>query len=250
MEQFNRTVEDYQQQIQQQNLLSALLPQLKEQLEQQKDSLPDLRLAVSQTTFDLKKAENPGFLTRLLGRQEDQMAKSRNSYYAAVRALDSTTAEISDLERRIQESEETLTALDGCADRFYDFLRAHTDTIPQAQQILYTHLVQEAIAVSRKMSDVLELARPWMRQDVLRSYVSYKNQKLELLSQADALAARFCLLLGLLPDGIVILGASLSSPQSYITGATMEAAQLDRLDIALNQALKAREALREYLKTL
>lgn len=250
MEHFNAQVEHFQQQIARQKELTQELEQLHTSLEERKNADYDRRLKVAQAKFDLEKAENPGFFTRLMGRQEEAMSKARAAYREASAALETHRRELAELENRITEAKLEAEQLSGCDRRCRQFLEEHRDTVPLARTLYSRFCAENAIEAAWGISRALEQARPWMQTDVRYTYVSEKNQKLAFLAEADRHADELRDLLSRLPEGLVTPGAALSSPSGYVNSATMEYAQLDRLDTVLNRARDAREALRAFLATL
>lgn len=250
MEQFEAQVASYQQQIARLKALEPELVQMETQLDVLQEKLPEYRIRVAQAKYDLDKAENPGFFARLMGRQEELLAKARAAYRDSVAALDRHRGELAALEHRIAEGNLEKEQLSGCHAAYRHFLEQHQKSTPAAHRMLRRLQAEDAIEAAWGISRALEQARLWMRQDVRYTYVSEENRKMALLDEADRHADEFRNLLSKLPDGLVSIGATLTSPSGYITGATMEYVQLDRLDNVLDQARNAREALRGYLAGL
>jgi hypothetical protein len=250
MERFARSVESYQQRMARYKALSAELPGQIDRARELESNLPSLRLAVEQAKWEMEQAENPGFFRRLFNRPEDLQRKARTAYRDAVTALDKGKAEAERANATLAALNAECAELAGCREAYYRFLQEHLDVVPDARNLLNRQLAQDAIAASRGMSDLLEQLRPGMQHDVRFVHVAPGDRKMAILEAADLSAQVFLEWMAQLPEGIVTIGASLSCPSAYITGASMEAAQLDRLNIVLDQAGNAREKLREYIAKL
>lgn len=67
---------------------------------------------------------------------------------------------------------------------------------------------------------------------------------MEFIQVADAYARKLQELLVYFPEGSITLGASISTPGDYIRSASMNLAQIDRLNIALEQNQRVQDQIK------
>lgn len=249
MEDFTRKAQQLQQQIARKQELEKTIPQAELRREELAETIPWLRTDLAAAKFDVEKLENPGFFQRLLGNPEKKLAVARKAVRDASTAHDAARRELAELEDRISKDNRELESLAGCREKYLQLLDQYKED-PRAANRKDQFLCTEAIRAASELIEALSGAHPSMRADVRFRVVSPQNRKLEFLAAADRHAQELQDLLAQLDPDLVTIGASLHCPSAYVTGATMEAAQLDRLNIAIEQARKARTALREHLTRL
>mgnify|MGYP003294900411 CR=1 FL=1 len=137
MDHFEEQVASFQQQIARWKELEQAFPQMREKLEELQSEIPERKPIIAQAKFDLDKVENPGFFSRLLGKQEELMAKARTAYREAAAGLDNCQRAISALENRISEQTQELEQLAGSETAYRQFLEAHRDDLPEAGRLFY-----------------------------------------------------------------------------------------------------------------
>lgn len=229
--------------------LEDTIPQLQIRREELSETIPWLRTDLAAAKFDADKLENPGFFLRLLGRAEEKLVNARKAVRDASIAYDAAMRELAELEERIQKDTSELESLSGCREAYLRLLEQNCGD-PRAVIWKEQLLCSEAICAVSQVIDALSGAHPSMVTDVRYRGVYEGNRKMEFLAAADQHAQTLRELLAQLPHNPVTIGASHHAPSAYVNSATMEHAQLDRLNIAIDQARKARSALREYLSGL
>lgn len=229
--------------------LENTLSQLQIRQKELSETIPWLRTDLAAAKFDADKLENPGFFLRLLGRTEEKLVNARKAVKDASIAYDAAMRELAQLEEHIQKDTSELESLSECREEYLRFLERHGEdsrTGIWKEQFLCS----EAICAVSQIIDALSGAHPSMVTDVRFRGVYEGNSKMAFLAAADQHAQTLRELLAQLSHNPVTIGASLHAPSAYVNSASMENAQLDRLNIAIDQARKARSALREYLSGL
>lgn len=249
MDTFEQQAAALKQRISRKVQLEDTIPQLQIRRAELSETIPWLRTDLAAAKFDADKLENPGFFLRLFGNIEEKLVNARKAVKDATIAYDAAVRSLAELEERIHKDASELESLSGCREEYLRFLDQHCE---DSRSVIWKEqfLCSEAICAVSQVIDALSGAHPSMVTDVRFRGVYEGNRKMEFLAAADQYAQTLRELLEQFSHNPVTIGASLHAPSAYVNSASMENAQLDRLNIAIDQARKAKSALREYLSGL
>lgn len=227
--------------------LEDQIPYWEQQLPEKKARIRELQLNRDSKEIDLKALENPGFFQRLLGRTEEKKEKRNQQLREVTAALNAAQWELKDLEKKIEASKQELRSLQDSQKAYEQAKQGAVLNTAQESHLMMQEIaafLPAALSASDRILETLEDARIWMQEDALSRGVSSRNRKLECLQKAEENALRLCEILGIMPEGVAPIGRYLQSPGGYITGVTNETAQLDRLNLAIDQIRETRNQLR------
>jgi len=246
MEHFVQQIADFQTRITRMQELEAHLPQLKNRLDQAKETLSQSQLQHAVAKYELEKLENPGFFRRILGVSHEAIAVARQKVYTAASTRDLAQAEKARLQEQTETSQRELESLVGTEEALLTFLEAHTD---RDFLMSVQHLTcQLALVESRSILEALEAARGGARNDALTDRVPPGSKKLDYFNYAQERLQYLLRLLAQIHGHNIALDGYLHYGTAYITGVTSEFKQLDRLNNAIDQIREVRSQLKPMLK--
>lgn len=215
--------------------LEGQIPELEEQIRNVAEQVNVWKYDMNWRQIEVMKLEAPGLLERLLGRTERKKEKavaelreSRATYEIAKRKQE-------ELEFQLKQYREELAALAGSREEY-----EQAGCPKEAAAFL-----PAALEAAERCLEALNSMLPHARRDANFDRVLPGNRKMEFMQKAARNARRLTDILALMPEGIVEQGSYFQYPEHYITAVTSEYAQLDRVELAMNQVREVRKKLRE-----
>lgn len=218
--------------------LEGRIPVLEEQIQNLGESLKVMKLDMDWKEIAVRNLEDPGFLDRLLGRVERKKEKAMSEWRDVKATYEIAKRKMEELEYQRKQEKEELTSL---AESREEYEQAGCPKEVEA-------FAPAALAAAERCLEALQYMLPHARRDVRTTYVHTGNRKMEFMQKAAEHARVLTQVLGLMPEGIAQTGSYFQYPEHYITAVTSEYAQLDRVEMAMNQVREVRKKLRELVE--
>lgn len=228
--------------------LELQLPLLAEQYAALKETVADRKQERDWAILEAKNWENPDFFQRLLGRVAEKQEKAQAEARAAAAAYETAKQELEALEHELSTQQQEHDALAGSKEA-YDRERKvflNTATVEECAQLQEAEIDTfrpVAITCLGLIRKDLNRSHAWMQKNERPRYSGYETRQMEYWALADRHAEVLQSLLSYFPESSITLGASMTCPSDYIRSASMNLAQLDRLNIAVEQSLRVQEQI-------
>ena len=228
--------------------LEKLLPALRAQRDEAKQTLKQKELEAAQWKYEADQWEHPGFFRRLLGNTAEKQEAALMKLRTARADRDAAKQNLAVLEEKLEKGTAEFDSLANCLDDYgrakQDFLAtADPEEAVQLRELELELLRPVALTRLRQLREALEALRPGMRRDTLTTLDGLYGNKFALLDLADQRSEQFRALLAHLPAEGIALGASLTFPSGYIRSVTNDRAQLDRVNIAIDQSYRVQKQI-------
>ena len=228
--------------------LQLRLPLLEAQITEQKETVSDRKTERDWAILEAKRWESPNFFQQLFLRVPEKLEKAQDEARSAAAAYETAKRELDTLEHELSVMRQEHEALAGSRDAFdrtrAEFLRTATpDEQEQLQQAQIEIFRPVAISCLRLIRQALNRSHTWMQKNERPRYSGYETRQMEFWDYADLHAEQLQTLLPYFPAGSITLGASMTCPSDYIRSASMNLAQLDRVNIAVDQSLRVQEQI-------
>ncbi len=228
--------------------LQLELPLMKNQLEELKEKVSDLKNDRDWAKLTAKNLEEPTFFQRLMGKVAEKQEKAQAEAREASAAYEQAKGEYDALAHRFSALQSELAALSASKEVYErtrsPFLReAEPDAVQELCSMEIEAFRPVAIETLRQIRKALFAARGWMEQEQKSRHYVQQSRRMEYIQLADEYAQTLQTLVAYFPEGSVTLGASITSPGDYIREASMNLSQIDRLNIAIDQSLRVQEQL-------
>lgn len=232
-------------------MLELEVPLQRLEQEHLKKAAKDLKTDLDWARLEAKNLEEPSFFLRLLGKAEEKLEKARAEARTAAAAHETARRELETLTQRLEAAQTELDSLQGVPEAYTRERAAFLQNASHDQLQLLREQETDAfrpaaILTVRQIRNALQNAHPSMARDVRTKYDGTGcSRKLEFLDLADDYAEKLQALLVYFPENGITLGASLTRPSAYVCSASMDYAQLDRLNIAIEQSRRVQKQLED-----
>lgn len=228
--------------------LELQLPLLNEQHAFLQETAADRKQERDWAVLEAKNWENPDFFQRLLGRVAEKQEKAQAEARSAAAAYEAAKRELDELEHTLSARQQEHDALAGSREAYHRerqiFLSAATEEERyQLQEAQIDAFRPVAITCLRLIRKDLNRSHAWMQKNERPRYHGYETRQMEYWHLADRHAEILQTLLPCFPENSITLGASMTCPSEYIRSASMNLAQLDRVNIAVEQSLRVQEQI-------
>lgn len=232
--------------------LESLIPLAAEQQAVQKAALADLKYSRDWYALEAKRLESPNFFQKLLPGFSEKQEKAQRDAREAAAAYEQGKRELETTEHTLASHRQELEALAGCKEE-YDRARQLFRTIATEEELARLQEAEidtfrpVAIACLRMIRKDLNRSHDWMpKHDGTRArHGNHETRQMEFWELADLHARQLQSLLPYFPENRIQLGASITCPSQYIRSASMNYAQLDRLNIAVEQSLLVQKQIEQ-----
>ena len=223
--------------------LESLIPLVTEQQAVLKADLADLKYSRDWYDLEAKRLENPNFFQKLLPGFADKQEKAQLEAREAAAAYEQGKRELETAEYTLASHRQELEALTGCREEYHRVRQlfratATEEELARLQEAEIDVFRPVAVACLKLIRKDLNRSHHWMpKHDGTRArHGNHETRQMEFWELADAHARQLQSLLPYFPENSIQLGASLTCPSQYIRSASMNYAQLDRLNIAVEQS--------------
>ena len=232
--------------------LESLIPLAAEQQAVLKTALKDLKYSRDWYALEAKRLENPNFFQKFLPGFAEKQEKAHLDAREAAVAYEQGKRELEATEHTLASQKQELESLTGCKEE-YDRQRqlfraaATEDELARLQEAEIDTFRPVAIACLRLIRKDLNRSHDWMpKHDGTRArHGNHETRQMEFWELADTHARQLQSLLPYFPENSIQLGASMTCPSEYIRSASMNYAQLDRLNIAVEQSLLVQKQIEQ-----
>lgn len=230
--------------------LELQLPLLNEQLVILKETVADRKQERDWAILEAKNWENPDFFQRLFGRVAEKQEKAQAEARTAAAAYETARQELEALEHTLSAQQKEHDALAGSKDAYHRERQTFLSTAAEEERLQLQQAQIEAfrpvaITCLRLIRKDLNRSHAWMQKNERPRYSGYETRQMEYWHLADRHADILQSLLPCFPENSITLGASMTCPSEYIRSASMNLAQLDRLNIAVEQSLRVQEQIEQ-----
>ena len=248
MEQLNERMKRVARQVE----LESLIPLASEQQAVKKAALADLKYSRDCYDLEAKRLENPNFFQKLLPGFAEKQEKAQLEAREAAAAYEQGKRELETTEHTLASYRQELESLTGCKEE-YDRVRqlfratATEDELARLQEAEIDTFRPVAIACLRLIRKDLNRSHDWMpKHDGTHArHSGHETRQMEFWELADLHARLLQSLLPYFPKNSIQLGASMTCPSEYIRSASMNYAQLDRLNIPVEQSLLVQKQMEQ-----
>lgn len=228
--------------------LELQLPLVEAQHKEQSETVSDRKTEQDWAILEAKNWEFPNFFQRLFLRVAEKQEKAQAEARSAVAAYETAKRELDALEQELFALRQEREFLAGSREAFdrarAEFLRTATPgELQQLQEAQIDAFRPVAISCLRLIRKDLNRSHAWMQKSERPRYSGYETRQMEYWDYADLHAELLQSLLPYFPEGSITLGASMTRPSDYIRSASMNLAQLDRVNIAVEQSLRVQEQI-------
>ena len=232
--------------------LESLIPLTVEQQAAQKAALSDLKYTQNWYALVATKWEHPNFFQKLLPGFAEKQEKAQQEAREATAAYEQAKRELDTTEHILALQQHEFEALTGSREEYERQRQIFRSTATEAELARLQEAEIEvfrpvAIECLRLIRKDLNRSHDWMpKHDGIRARnYGHETRQMEFWELADLHARQLQALLPYFPENSITLGASMTCPSEYIRSASMNLAQLDRLNIAVEQSLRVQKQIEE-----